>query len=273
MEFEVQMNSLRPDEARVLVMYMPDGYVPRPFFLTETDSLFSNATSMEGSGVWLSSGTSSPVTPKLLNFPNILVTQHPTSVVHWIHIFTEIELNYTTFDAFILTEAQIPLSQLQNDAVDSLLGALAIAGNYIISGSFSIWSHLLGSKVPSFDLNALYSSNFPPLINVGIDTLANWSNVLRQTRLHRFRAHRMTLWLFPRMTDSTACAFLAALAWGITSKKLVVLELSSMAISQCYWGIHILSLCMGWVGYCRVGVVPSGDITPRESTSSPHPWV
>jgi 60kDa lysophospholipase len=34
----------------------------------------------------------------------------------------------------ILTGAQIPLSELRNDAVDNLLGALTIAGNYIIPG-------------------------------------------------------------------------------------------------------------------------------------------
>ncbi|KAG6333224.1 hypothetical protein ID866_5859, partial [Astraeus odoratus] len=77
----------------------------------------------------------------------------------WIRIATEIELNYAMFDAFvilhgtdtmsytssalsflledlgktvILTGAQIPLSQLRNDAIDNLLGALSIAGNYII---------------------------------------------------------------------------------------------------------------------------------------------
>jgi 60kDa lysophospholipase len=37
----------------------------------------------------------------------------------------------------IVTGAQIPLSQLRNDAVDNLLGALSIAGHYIIPGSFS----------------------------------------------------------------------------------------------------------------------------------------
>jgi 60kDa lysophospholipase len=34
----------------------------------------------------------------------------------------------------ILTGAQIPLSQLRNDAVDNLLGALVLAGHYIIPG-------------------------------------------------------------------------------------------------------------------------------------------
>jgi len=35
----------------------------------------------------------------------------------------------------ILTGAQIPLSQLRNDAVDNLMGALTIAGHYIIPGA------------------------------------------------------------------------------------------------------------------------------------------
>ena len=33
-----------------------------------------------------------------------------------------------------MTGVQIPLSQLRNDAVDNLLGALSIAGQYIIPG-------------------------------------------------------------------------------------------------------------------------------------------
>ena len=32
----------------------------------------------------------------------------------------------------ILTGAQIPLSESRNDAVDNLLGALAIAGNFMV---------------------------------------------------------------------------------------------------------------------------------------------
>ena len=38
----------------------------------------------------------------------------------------------------IITGAQIPLSQLRNDAVDNLLGALTIAGHYIIPGNENV---------------------------------------------------------------------------------------------------------------------------------------
>ncbi|OJT14926.1 60 kDa lysophospholipase [Trametes pubescens] len=80
----------------------------------------------------------------------------------WIRIATDIELNYSNFDGFVIlhgtdtmsytssalsfmledlgktvvvTGAQIPMSQLRNDAVDNLLGALVIAGHYIIPGA------------------------------------------------------------------------------------------------------------------------------------------
>lgn len=47
----------------------------------------------------------------------------------------------------ILTGAQIPLSQLRNDAIDNLLGALTIAGHYVIPGTVScitdfVWSFI-----------------------------------------------------------------------------------------------------------------------------------
>lgn len=95
----------------------------------------------------------------------------------------------------ILTGAQIPLSQLRNDAVDNLLGALSIAGNYTIPECSLYFNHTLYrgnrvSKVSSYDLNAFHSPNFPPLVNVGIDIVVNWNNVLRQTSLRRFRAYK-----------------------------------------------------------------------------------
>ena len=81
------------------------------------------------------------------------------------------------------------MSQLRNDAVDNLLGALVIAGHYIIPGtwvdpilitlhtdlvSFAecclYFNHMLFrgnrvSKMSSYDLNAFNSPNFRPLVN------------------------------------------------------------------------------------------------------------
>jgi len=95
----------------------------------------------------------------------------------------------------ILTGAQIPLSQLRNDAVDNLLGALTIAGNFIIPECSLYFNHMLFrgnrvSKGSSNDLNAFHSPNFPPLVNVGIDIEVNWNDVIRQTSPRRFKAHK-----------------------------------------------------------------------------------
>ncbi|CAK5277609.1 unnamed protein product [Mycena citricolor] len=193
----------------------------------------------------------------------------------WIRLASEIELNYHYFDAFvilhgtdtmsytssalsflledlgktvILTGAQIPLSQLRNDAVDNLMGALMIAGNYIIPGNWAISGEDMltklwhknavcisitptalfrgnrVSKVSSYDLGAFHSPNFAPLVNgkaVGIDIVVNWNDVLRQTSLRRFRAHKemsphvATLRLFPGITTPTIRAFLAPPVRGV----------------------------------------------------------
>jgi len=63
----------------------------------------------------------------------------------------------------------------------------------------------------SYDLGAFDSPNFPPLVNgkahmsinhpmlltitfsVGIDIVVNWSDVIRQTSLRKFRAHKGVL--------------------------------------------------------------------------------
>lgn len=191
----------------------------------------------------------------------------------------------------ILTGAQIPLSQLRNDAVDNLLGALSIAGNYTIPECSLYFNHTLYrgnrvSKVSSYDLNAFHSPNFPPLVNVGIDIVVNWNDVLRQTSLRRFRAykemspHVATLRLFPGMTGATARAFLAPPTRGIVletfgagnaSQRPDVLAafkdacdggIVIVAISQCVKGSVSGDYETGQT-LIQAGVVPGGDMTPE----------
>ncbi|KAG2139034.1 asparaginase-domain-containing protein [Suillus clintonianus] len=235
----------------------------------------------------------------------------------WIRIAAEIELNYTSFDAFvvlhgtdtmsytssalsflledlgktvILTGAQIPLSQLRNDAVDNLLGALSIAGNYTIPECSLYFNHTLYrgnrvSKASSYDLNAFHSPNFPPLVNVGIDIVVNWNDVLRQTSLRRFRAykgspHVATLRLFPGMTGATARAFLAPPTRGIVLETFGAGNASQrpdllaafknacdrgvviVAISQCVKGSVSGDYETGQT-LIQAGVVLGGDMTPE----------
>lgn len=88
-----------------------------------------------------------------------LIDSSEVEIKDWINIARDIELNYAKFDSFvilhgtdtmaytasalsflledlgktvIMTGAQIPLSELFNDSIDNLLGALVIAASFII---------------------------------------------------------------------------------------------------------------------------------------------
>ncbi|KAI0053866.1 L-asparaginase [Auriscalpium vulgare] len=249
---------------------------------------------------------------------NPLLDSSNIEIEDWIRIATEIELNYALFDAFvilhgtdtmaytssalsflledlgktvILTGAQIPLSQLRNDAVDNLLGALSIAGHYIIPECCLFFNHTLFrgnrvSKLSSHDLNAFSSPNFPPLVNVGIDIVVNWNDVIRQTSLRRFKAykelspHVATLRLFPGITSATVRAFLTPPVRGVVletfgagnapQRKDLMLALKEacdrgvviVAISQCAKGSVSDAYETGRT-LLQVGVVPGGDMTPE----------
>ncbi|KAH9005330.1 L-asparaginase [Lactarius hatsudake] len=236
----------------------------------------------------------------------------------WIRIATEIELNYSLFDAFVIlhgtdtmaytssalsflledlgktvivTGAQIPLSQLRNDAVDNLLGALSIAGHHIIPECCLFFNHTLFrgnrvSKSSSHDLNAFTSPNFPPLVNVGIDIVVNWNDVIRQTSLRRFRAHKRlsphvaTLRLFPGITAATVHAFLAPSVRGVVLETFGSgnapqrEDLMSALREACERGVVIVAITQCAKGsvsntyetgrtLLQAGVVPGGDMTPE----------
>ncbi|KAJ8461866.1 hypothetical protein ONZ45_g18140 [Pleurotus djamor] len=196
------------------------------------------------------------------------------SGLDWIRIATEIELNYH-YDAFvilhgtdtmcytssalsflledlgktvILTGAQIPLSQLRNDAVDNLMGALTIA--------------------------------------VGIDIVVNWNNVLRQTSLRRFHAHKdmspnvATLRLFPGITAATVKAFLMPPIRGVVLETFGAgnapqrVDLMNALREACDRGVIIVAISQCAKGsvsdayetgrtLIQAGVVSGGDMTPE----------
>ncbi|KAH8106865.1 L-asparaginase [Cristinia sonorae] len=249
---------------------------------------------------------------------NPLLDSSNMEIDDWIRIATEIELNYATFDAFvvlhgtdtmsytssalsflledlgktvIVTGAQIPLSQLRNDAVDNLLGALTIAGHYIIPECCLFFNHTLyrGNRVSKFssnDFNAFSSPNFPPLVNVGIDITVNWSDVIRQTSLRRFRAHKAmnsyvaTLRLFPGITATTVRAFLMPPTQGVVLETFGAgnapqrADLMSALKEACDRGVVIVAISQCAKGsvsaayetgrsLLSVGVVSGGDMTPE----------
>ncbi|KAG9035298.1 hypothetical protein FRB95_011593 [Tulasnella sp. JGI-2019a] len=234
----------------------------------------------------------------------------------WIRIATEIELNYSSFDAFvvlhgtdtmgytssalsflledlgktvIITGAQIPLSQLRNDAIDNLLGALTIAGQFIIPEVSLFFNHTLlrGNRVikaSSYDLDAFKSPNFPTLVDVGIDINVNWNHVLRPKSQKRFRAHQVMcadvvpLRIFPGITAATISSFLAPHIRGVVLETFgagnapdrkdildVVKEACDrgvviVTISQCGKGSVSDSYEVGRT-LLNAGVVAGGDMT------------
>ncbi|PPQ64101.1 hypothetical protein CVT24_008918 [Panaeolus cyanescens] len=236
----------------------------------------------------------------------------------WIRIATEIELNYSSFDAFvilhgtdtmaytssalsflledlgktvILTGAQIPLSQLRNDAVDNLMGALTIAGHYIIPECCLYFNHTLFrgnrvTKMSSYDLSAFNSPNFPPLVNVGIDIVVNWNDVIRQTGLRKFRAHKSmtphvaTLRLFPGISASTIKAFCQEPILGVVLETFGAgnapskPEIREALKEACERGVIIVAITQCTKGTVsdayetgrilqQAGVIPGSDMTPE----------
>lgn len=175
------------------------------------------------------------------------------TMADWVKIATDIEVNYKLFDAFvilhgtdtmaytasalsfmmedvgktiIITGSQVPLAELRNDAVDNLLGALTIAGHFVIPEVGLFFDNKLfrgnrASKVNALEFNAFDSPNLRPLVTVGINIDVSWADVWKPRRIARFRSHKRmnpsvaTLRLFPGITEATVRAFLSPPIEGV----------------------------------------------------------
>ncbi|KAF3162946.1 hypothetical protein TWF751_010556 [Orbilia oligospora] len=92
----------------------------------------------------------------------------------------------------ILTGSQTPMTELQNDATDNLLGSLLIAGHFMIPEVCLFFNHELyrgnrATKVNATAFAAFQSPNFPPLATVGINTTARWDLITRPNVIEKFR--------------------------------------------------------------------------------------
>jgi len=126
----------------------------------------------------------------------------------------------------ILTGAQIPLSELRNDGRDNLLGALVLAGQYVIP-EVTIYFHnklFRGNrttKMNSASFEAFQSPNLPPLASVGIDINVEWDSVHRPVKTERFSVHTKMnqnvgiLRIFPGITAATVRSFLQPPMQGV----------------------------------------------------------
>ena len=191
----------------------------------------------------------------------------------------------------ILTGSQIPLSQLRNDAVDNLLGALTLAGHYEIPEVCLYFRSKLfrGNRTQKQDasgLDAFQSGNFPPLANVGTDIDVRWDLVRTPPRAPlRVRTamdpNVAALRLFPGITSEILANFLRPPLRGLvletygtgnapdrredflsalrdaTARGVVV-----VSCTQCHTGTVNTSYAAG-AALAEVGVVGGADMTPE----------
>ncbi|ORX62575.1 asparaginase-domain-containing protein [Hesseltinella vesiculosa] len=236
----------------------------------------------------------------------------------WMRIAKDIEANYEYFDAFIvlhgtdtmaytasalsfmleelgktviITGSQVPLTEVRNDAVDNLLGALTIAGHFVIPEVTLYFGKKLyrgnrTSKISAVDFEAFDSPNMPPLVDVGIDIDVRWPLVLRPTEITRFQARTdlnpyvATLRLFPGISATTVHMMLANPTRGVVLEtygagnapaRADLLEELRMAsergvvivnCTQCRKGL-VTDVYATGKQLARVGVVAGADMTPE----------
>ncbi|KAK2748520.1 hypothetical protein FQN57_000653 [Myotisia sp. PD_48] len=137
----------------------------------------------------------------------------------WAEIARAIYRNYTLFDAFvvlhgtdslaytcsalsfmlqnlgkpvILTGSQAPMSELQNDAADNLLGSLVVAGHFMIPEVCLYFNYKLfrgnrTTKVSASEFAAFDSPNAHPLaVTTSMRTHVAWDRVYRPTHIQHF---------------------------------------------------------------------------------------
>ena len=177
-------------------------------------------------------------------------------VHHWVKIAQEVEQNYEQYDGFVvlhgtdtmsytasalsfmlvnlrktvvITGSQIPLSEVRNDAVNNLLGALTMAGLYDIPEVCLYFDNQLfrgnrTQKIDSSGLGAFQSSNLPPLAKVGIDIEVAWHLTLptpvRPLLLRTIKEQNVaSLRLFPGITTSLIEKFLQPPLRGVVCRQ------------------------------------------------------
>ncbi|XP_004836930.2 60 kDa lysophospholipase isoform X2 [Heterocephalus glaber] len=119
----------------------------------------------------------------------------------------------------ILTGAQVPIHALWNDGRENLLGALLMAGQYIIPEVCLFFQNQLfrgnrATKVDTQRFGAFCSPNLPPLATVGTDVTVSWELVRKVSREDQLVVHSSVehnvglLRLYPGIPASLVRAFL-----------------------------------------------------------------
>ncbi|XP_067847820.1 60 kDa lysophospholipase isoform X2 [Heptranchias perlo] len=192
----------------------------------------------------------------------------------------------------ILTGSQVPIYEMRNDGHDNLLGALLIAGQFVIPEVSLYFQHKLyrGNRVTKIDagsFTAFSSPNMHPLVNAEVEIKVNWDTVWRPTTTKKFVVHTNMnrnvglIRLFPGITVATVKAFLQPPMEGIVLetygtgnapdnrpdmleefKKAIERGVLIINCTQCLRGSVTQSYATG-KALSDVGLIPGCDMTPE----------
>jgi|GEM_PF-18224 len=239
-------------------------------------------------------------------------------VHHWVKIARAIERHYHQYEGFVVlhgtdtmsytasalsfmlvnlrktvvvTGSQIPLSEVRNDAVNNLLGALTMAGLYEIPEVCLYFDNQLfrGNRTQKIDasgLGAFQSSNLPPLAKVGIEIEVAWHLTrpapIRPLLLREIKEQNVaSLRLFPGITTALLERFLQPPLRGVVletygagnvpASRLDFIEVLKRAIDRGVIVINCTQCVKGTVSgdyetgsvLSRIGVCSGYDMTPE----------
>ncbi|XP_027130952.1 60 kDa lysophospholipase isoform X2 [Larimichthys crocea] len=237
----------------------------------------------------------------------------------WIRIGKDIEKNYQSYDGFVIlhgtdtmsytasalsymcenlgkpvvvTGSQVPIYEVRNDGRNNLLGALMIAGQFVIPEvSLYFYNSLYRgnrtTKVDTGSFNAFASPNLAPLATAEVDIKINWDTVWRANTTAKFHVSTELnsnvglLRLFPGITAATVRAFLQPPMQGVVLetfgsgnapdnrpdllaelKKATDAGVIIVNCTQCLRGTVSLSYATGKV-LLDAGLIAGGDMTPE----------
>ncbi|CAL9687023.1 unnamed protein product [Knipowitschia caucasica] len=291
------------------------------------DELYAQQTCMyqyygDNSLVLPSSKDSKRIVYTIMEYSPLLDSSNMTTD-DWGRIGKDIEKNYESYDGFvilhgtdtmaytasalsfmcenlgkpiILTGSQVPIYELRNDGRDNLLGALLIAGQFVIPEVGLYFHNKLyrGNRVTKVDtasFNAFASPNLAPLASAEVDITINWDTVWRANTTSKFRVSTELnrnvglLRLFPGITAATVRAFLQPPMQGVVletygsgnapdNRKDLLEELKKATDSgviiinctQCLRGTVSTSYATGKV-LIDAGLIVGGDMTPEAALS------
>ncbi|KAJ7369304.1 hypothetical protein OS493_039898 [Desmophyllum pertusum] len=192
----------------------------------------------------------------------------------------------------VFTGSQVPIYEQRNDGRDNLLGALVIAGHYVIPEvtlyfAGSLYRGNRSTKVSAGSFDAFDSPNLPPLVTMKVKIEVQWDAIFRSNNGSKFSVHTNMnpniglLRIFPGITAETVRAFLKPPMLGVVLqtygcgnapnnrddliteiKKATRRDVLIINCTQCLHGPVVDQYATGKV-LMDAGVIPGSDMTPE----------